>query len=51
MKQALNFADNQILEIYGISTASWTGKVKHMRNDSAYLLDLRSGMDNMQMHL
>ncbi len=28
-----------------------TGKVKHMRNDSAYLLDLRSGMDNMQMHL
>jgi len=23
MKQALNFADNQILEIYGISTASW----------------------------
>jgi hypothetical protein len=28
-----------------------TGKVKHMRNDSAYLLDLRLGMDNMQMHL
>ncbi|CAM6046804.1 unnamed protein product [Sphagnum compactum] len=52
MERAFNFADNQILEMYGFQHGSLeTAKVKRTRMDSSDPWDLHLGMESMQRQL
>jgi xyloglucan 6-xylosyltransferase len=51
MERAFNFADNQVLEIYGFQHRSLeTAKVKRTRDDTADPLDLHPG-ERLEQHL